>query len=76
MSHEEVAELLRKSIDLCGKAMEGETDFVTVERLTDVRNEIKFAIRLLEKLGSPFISVSKRPDERELTPGRRHAGDA
>lgn len=49
MSYEEAAQLLRKSFDLCGKVLEGETDPKSIERLNRVRDDIEFAIRLLEK---------------------------
>lgn len=49
MSVAKAVELLRESVDLCGKAMSGETDPETAEGLNFVREQLKFVIELLEQ---------------------------
>lgn len=47
MSLEKAARLLRKSFELCGKALDGETDPVAIERITKARAELEIAMKLL-----------------------------
>lgn len=49
MSVAKAVELLRESVDLCGKAMSGETDPQTVEGLKFVREQLKIVIELLKQ---------------------------
>lgn len=44
-------DLLRRAFDLCGQALDGETDRATVEAITFAREQLCAAIGLLEQDG-------------------------
>lgn len=57
MTLAKAANLLRQSLELCGRALDGETDPATIEGLNFVREQLEIAIARIEEAERPAIPL-------------------